>query len=244
MNEKIDKYLKQLNLHEMAKEWTSIPFTTKEEFVLKLLEPEIKKQEAAKEARLVKSAGFIEIKKLDDFEWHSEIDIRRDTTTPEEIKNLGFIPKKENLIFIGAAGTGKTHLASALGLEACQQGKNVRFFKTSKLVNTLLEQKQAGTLDRFLTGLKKLDLMIIDEFGFIPFNETAAMLLFELIEDFYTNKRSLIITSNLEFKQWHTILGNNYITAPLVDRLAHYSHILVFSGVSFRLKQSMERKNR
>ena len=109
------------------------------------------------------------------------------------------------------------------------------------LVNLLLEKNNKGTLNTFLSGLKKVELIVIDEIGFVPLHKDAAELLFQVISDSY-ERRSLIITSNLEFSQWNSVFGDNRLTAALIDRLVHHSHIVIFSGESYRLKQSMMRQ--
>lgn len=142
---------------------------------------------------------------------------------------------------MGAVGIGKTHLANGVALKAFHSGKSVRFFTTANLVNLLLEKNQKGYLNNLVTSFKKVDLMVIDEGGIVPLHKDAAGLLFQLISDCY-ECRNLIITSNLEFSQWNTIFGDDRLTAALIDRLIHHSHILIFSGQSWRLKQSMQRQ--
>ena len=154
---------------------------------------------------------------------------------------LTFLDPKENLIFMGAVGTGKTHLATAIALKACQEGREVRFFTAASLANLLLEKNNKGALNGFLGSLKKTELIVIDEVGFVPLHKDAAELLFQVISDCYERK-SLIITSNLEFSQWNTVFGDNRLTAALIDRLIHHSHIVIFSGESYRLTQSMRRQ--
>ncbi len=154
---------------------------------------------------------------------------------------LQFLTSKENLIFMGSVGTGKTHLATAIALKACQEGRSVRFFTAAGLANLLLEKNNKGTLNPFLASLKKVELIVIDEIGFVPLHRDSAELLFQVISDCYERK-SLIITSNLEFSQWNTVFGDNRLTAALVDRLIHHSHIVIFSGESYRLTQSMQRQ--
>ena len=199
MSEVIEKHLRQLKLSGLAKDWANVPFTTKEEYLIKLLEIELKERETNRINRFVKIAGFNVIKTLDSFEWNPNINIPNGLTR-EEIETFSFIAKRENLILMGAVGTGKTHLATAIGLSVCQNAKRVRFFTAAGLANTLLEKNQKGSLNTFLTGLKKVDLMIIDEVGFVPLHKDAAELLFQVISDCY-ERRSLIITSNLEFSQ-------------------------------------------
>lgn len=240
LSEKIEKYLRQLKLGGLVKDWTSVSFSTKEEYLTNLLELELKERETNRINRLVKTAGFNVIKTLDDFEWNPNINIPNGITQ-EEIEKFKFISRKENLILMGAVGTGKTHLATAIGLTSCQNDKRVRFFTAAGLANILLEKNQKGNLNNFLSALKKVELMIIDEIGFVPLHKDAAQLLFQVISECY-ERRSLIITSNLEFSQWNTIFGDNRLTAALIDRLVHHSHILIFSGESFRLAQSMKRQ--
>ena len=134
-------------------------------------------------------------------------------------------------------------MAPAIALKACQNGKHSRFFTAASLANILLEKNQKGSLNGFLSALKKVELMVIDEIGFVPLHKEAAELLFQVISDCY-ERRSLIITSNLEFSQWNTVFGDNRLTAALIDRLIHHSHILIFSGESYRLTQSMLRQKK
>ena len=122
-------------------------------------------------------------------------------------------------------------------MKACQEGRRVRFFTAAELANILLEKNTKG----YLGTLKKVELVVIDEIGFVPLHKDAAELLFQVISDCYERK-SLIITSNLEFSQWNTVFGDNRLTAALVDRLIHHSHIVIFSGESYRLTQSLNRQ--
>ena len=118
-----------------------------------------------------------------------------------------------------------------------------RFFTAASLANLLLEKNNRGTLNSFMSQLKKVELIVIDELGFVPLHKEAAQLIFQVISDCYERK-SLIITSNLEFSNWNTVLGDNRLTAALIDRLVHHSHIVIFSGESYRLQQSMKRQTR
>jgi DNA replication protein DnaC len=239
-SEQIEKYMRQLRLGALAKDWAKIPFTNKEQYVTDLLELELREREVNRINRGIKSAGFNVIKHLDDFVWTNSVALP-DGITQSEIESFSFVGKKENLILMGAVGTGKTHLATGVALSACHAGKSVRFFTAANLANILLEKNHKGQLNNLLTSFRKVDLMVIDEVGFVPFHKDAAELLFQVISDCY-ERRSLIITSNLEFSQWNTIFGDDRLTAALIDRLIHHSHILIFSGQSFRLKQSMSRQ--
>lgn len=240
MSEQIEKYMRALKLGGLAKEWQTVKFENTEQYLRELLELELKEQEVNRINRMVKIAGFRVIKTLNDFIWTNGIQIPQGLTV-EDIENFKFLERKENLIFMGAVGTGKTHLATAVALKTCQIGKHTRFFTAASLANILLEKNQKGTLNSFLSTLKKVELMVIDEIGFVPLHKEAAELLFQVISECYERK-SLIITSNLEFSQWNSVFGDNRLTAALIDRLIHHSHILIFSGESYRLTQSMLRQ--
>lgn len=242
MQQEISRYLRQLKLGALAKEWETVEFKAKEQYLYDLLSIEVREREISKINRSVKLAGFKVVKLLDEFIWNNNIAVP-ETITQQEIEEFKFIDKKENLILMGTVGTGKTHLATAVALKACQRGKNIRFFTAAGLANQLLEKYQKGTLNNFLKTLKKVDLIVLDEIGFVPLHKDGAELLFQIISDCY-ERRSLIITSNLEFSQWNTIFGDNRLTAAIVDRLIHHSHIFVFTGESFRLRQSMERQRK
>ena len=240
MSEQIERYMRTLKLGGLAKEWKSAHYQNNEQYVTELLEIELKEREINRINRMVKNAGFRVIKTLEDFAWTQKIEIPQGLAK-EDMETFAFIEKKENLIFMGSVGTGKTHLATAIALRACQNGIHARFFTATSLANILLEKNQKGTLRSFLIALKKVELIVIDEVGFVPLHRDAAELLFQVISDCY-ERSSLIITSNLEFSQWNTVFGDNRLTAALIDRLIHHSHILIFSGESYRLAQSMLRQ--
>jgi DNA replication protein DnaC len=237
MGESIEKMMHALRLGGLAKSWQEVKYRDREQYVKELLELELKEREVNRINRLVKTAGFRVIKALEDFEWTPTVQIPHGTKR-EDIEEFRFVERKENLILLGSVGTGKTHLATGIALRACQSGKSARFFTAASLANVLLEKNQKKMLSAFLEGLRKVELLVIDEVGFVPLHQEAAELLFQVISDCYEEK-SLIITSNLEFRQWNTIFGDNRLTAALVDRLIHHSHIVVFSGESYRLTQSM-----
>ena len=232
MTELIEQYMRTLKLGGLAKNWRSVQYVSTEQYLTELLKIELHEREINRINRMVKTAGFRVMKTLDDFVWNSSIELPHDLIQEQP---------KENLIFMGAVGTGKTHLATAIALKACQEGHRVRFFTAAELANILLEKNTKGTLNNFLNTLKKVELIVIDEIGFVPLHKDAAELLFQVISDCYERK-SLIITSNLEFSQWNTVFGDNRLTAALVDRLIHHSHIIIFSGESYRLTQSMNRR--
>ena len=236
----IETMMRQVKLGGMAKGWRSIPFIDPEQYVTALLKLELLEREANRINRRMKKANFRVLKTLDEFVWTPKIELPNGLTQAY-MEDLSFLGAKENLIFMGTVGTGKTHLATAIALKACQEGREVRFFTAAELGNNLLEKNSKGSLNSFLAGMKKTELIVIDEVGFVPLHKDAAELLFQVISDCYERK-SLIITSNLEFSQWNTVFGDNRLTAALVDRLIHHSHIVIFSGESYRLTQSMNRQ--
>ena len=141
---------------------------------------------------------------------------------------------------MGNSGTGKTHLATALGFSACCQGYKVRFFGCTALVTQLLEAREDKQLQRLLKQLEKLDLLILDELGYVPFSKAGSELLFEVVSRAY-ERQSLIVTSNLPFENWTEVCGSERLTGAMLDRLTHKVHIIEANGQSYRLEQSRKR---
>ena len=240
MNESIEQQMRTLKLGGLAKAWHTVEFGNPEQYLRDLLALEVRERDTNRINRMVKTAGFHVLKTLDDFVWNKSVELPNGMSR-EYMIDLAFLERKENLIFMGAVGTGKTHLAAAIAMKACEQGRHTRFFTAASLANILLEKNQKGQLASFLKMLKKMELVVVDEVGFVPLHKDAAELLFQVVSDCY-ERRSLIITTNLEFSGWNTVFGDNRLTAALVDRLIHHSHILIFSGESYRLTQSIHRQ--
>ena len=156
----------------------------------------------------------------------------------EEMIGCEFVRNAENLIFFGSPGTGKTHLANALGIEACKLKFNVCFYSTSEFVSVLTETFKAGDLPAFLRNLSRLDLLILDEWGYLPLEPVGAQLLFRVISEFYENK-SIILTTNLAFSEWDKIFNDKKLTGAILDRMIHHSHFIQFSGESYRIAHSL-----
>ncbi|MFZ5501165.1 MAG: ATP-binding protein, partial [Candidatus Micrarchaeota archaeon] len=169
-----------------------------EEFLLKVLSEEIDRRERGKKARLLNRAGFPVFKSFEDYDF-SEIRFPP-ALSKEELLRADFIPEKKNLVLYGGVGTGKTHMAIALGIAACEKGLSVRFLTVTELVLKLTEAYKAGTLERLIRDLKQLDLLILDEWGYVPVDREGSQLLFRIIADSYESK-SLILTTNLEFSK-------------------------------------------
>ena len=238
----IEATMRTLKLGGMAKEWRSVTYQDNDQYMQELLDIEVREREANRMARMIKQANFRVIKTLDTFIWKPTIEVPA-TITREEIENAAFVKNKENLLLMGVSGTGKTHLATAIAMSLCKKGRHVRFYTATGLANILQEKYQRGTLTNFMTSLRKVELLVLDEVGFITLHKEASELLFQVISDCYEQK-SLIVTSNVEFSQWNTVFGNDKLTAAMIDRLIHHSHILVFSGPSHRLEESVQRQRR
>lgn len=238
----IEQTMRTLKLGGLAKEWRSVSYHDTEQYMRDLLDIEVREREANRMARMIKQAGFRVLKTLDSFVWKSGIEIPS-SITREEMETASFVDYKENLVLMGAVGTGKTHLATAIALNLCRQGRHVRFYTATGLANILQEKHQRGMLAGFMSSLRKVELLVLDEIGFITLHKEASELLFQVVSDCYEQK-SLIITSNLEFSQWNTVFGDSKLTAALIDRLIHHSHIVVFSGPGHRLEESMKRQKK
>lgn len=237
MNEKLLEYSKKLKLgKDFLKEYDDIPFTSKEDYLVKIFEVALNYRKINAKNRLLKQAKFDVLKTFEGYDF-SEVEFP-ETIGREEIEKLDFIMRQENLIFYGSVGTGKTHLATAIGVAACIAGKKVRFYKVASLVNELIDAYEKSELRKFMSSLKKYDLLICDEWGYIPLETKGAELLFQVIADCYERK-SLIITTNLEFGKWNSIFLDKKLTAAIIDRIIHHSHLITFTGESYRLKNSI-----
>jgi len=236
VRELIADYCRQLKWgNSIVENYQNLEANTHEEFLIKLLTMELSNREMTRKNRYLKQAGFDMMKTFQGYEF-DQIQIPASITL-DELKNADFIENKENLILYGAVGTGKTHMATAIGVAACNRGKKVKFYRTAALVNDLIDAKAKGNLSRFLKQLEKTDLLICDEWGYIPLDRQGAQLLFQVVSSCY-EKKSVIITTNLEFSKWNGIFFDEKLTSAIIDRLVHYSHLLVFSGKSYRLEHS------
>ena len=238
----IEQTMRTLKLSGLAKDWRNVEYNDAEQYMRELLDIEVRERDANRMARMIKQAGFRVLKSLDNFVWKPTIEIPG-SITREEIESADFVCRKENLVLMGAVGTGKTHLATAVALSLCQKGRHVRFFTATGLANILQEKHQRGTLTGFMNSLRRVELLVLDEIGFVTLHKEASELLFQVVSECYEQK-SLIITSNLEFSQWNTVFGNDKLTAAMIDRLIHHSHIIVFSGPGHRIEESMARQRR
>lgn len=210
-----------------------------EEFLFNLLEREVMKREENQVKRLINQARFPLKKTLDTFDFTQIPGLNQ--TKVLTLSRGQFIKDKENVILAGNSGTGKTHLAIALGICACQLRYKVGFYTAAGLVNELTEMESEKKLLKYQKQWLRYDLVIVDELGYIPFNRRSAELLFQFFSSRY-ERGSMIITTNLEFSEWNQVFGDEKMTAALLDRITHNAHILITNGESFRLKQTMKRQ--
>jgi DNA replication protein DnaC len=220
------------NLADMAQ---TIMGESHQEYLYQLLSGELKNRELGRAAKLINSAGFYGMKTFDEFSF-DEITLPADLT-PEKLKSLAFIREKKNIIMYGRTGTGKTMLSTALGVAACRKGIPVKFYRTAALVNKLSEARKAGTLGALRRKLDKASLIILDEWGYVPYDRTGAQLLFDYLSGIHESK-SIILNTNLEFSRWVNVLYDEQMTAALVGRLMHHCYLLLFPGENNRLKES------
>lgn len=217
-------------------EWAQKGTPKQREYLHGVLLAEHESRQESRRQRLLKAARLPALKSLTGFDYTAvrfPADYGR-----EPLESLEFISRAQDLVLYGDVGTGKTHMASALVAAACRQGIQARFFTTSALVMMLRRAKDEGRLDKELASLAKNQLLAIDELGYLPIDIEGARLLFQVIADGY-EKRSLIITTNLEFSRWGTVFGDDNMAAAVIDRLVHHGRLLQFRGESYRVKHAL-----
>jgi DNA replication protein DnaC len=240
-------HLKQLKLPTMLRDYASVAGVCGREkvsfetFLLRLCERELLERQQRATQRRIKAAKFPALKTIESFRFDQQPSINE--ALVRELLTGEFIERQENVLLIGNSGTGKTHLATALGLAACQEGRKVRFFGVTGLVTSLLESREDRRLERLLKQVSRQDLLILDELGYVPFTKAGAELLFEVVSRAY-ERQSLIVTTNLPFEQWPEVCGTERLTGAMLDRLTHRVHIVEANGESYRLRDSQRRMKR
>jgi DNA replication protein DnaC len=209
-------------------------------YLLRMTELELLERERRSTERRVRQARFPVTKSLDSFDFLAIPSLNKAMVL--ELARCEFLLRRENVLLLGNSGTGKTHVALALGLSACQRGHRVRFTTAAALVHELMEARDEKKLLRFQKQVASYELLIVDELGFVPLSKTGAELLFEVFSQRY-ERASTLVTSNLPFQEWTEILGSERLTGALLDRLTHHVHILEMNGDSFRLKQSRRKRD-
>jgi DNA replication protein DnaC len=208
-------------------------------FLLQLCELELIERERKASERRLKLARFPAHKLLDEFDFAARPSINKPLLL--QLLQGDYLDQRENIILVGPSGTGKTHLAISLGVAACGQGKKVRFFRVTELITLLLEAKEERQLLRLRHQLGKLDLLILDELGYVPASKAGAELVFDVIASAY-ERNSLVVTTNLPFENWTEVLGSERLTGAALDRLTHRCHILETKGESYRLQDAKRRR--
>jgi DNA replication protein DnaC len=240
----LEHHLKKLRLPTMGREWEAVAASCAKEgrdygdFLLGLTERELIEREQRAAERRIKGAKFPVLKTIDSFDFAAQPTINE--LLMRQLLSGEYLEARENILLIGNSGTGKTHLATALGFAACTQGRKVRFWSATALVTHMLELREQQDLKRFLTQIEKHELLVLDELGYVPFSKDGAELLFEVVSRAY-ERLSLIVTTNLPFEQWTEVMGSERLTGALLDRVTHRVHIIEANGESYRLKDARKR---
>ena len=237
--------LKQLKLPTMLAEWEKLAREAAakdeayESYLLRLTEAEVTTRSANALAARIRAAGFPVPKDFDTFDFAACPSLSKQKVL--ELSRGEWIEQRFNCCLIGNAGTGKTHVATSLGLAICRLGRRVKFVTAAALVTQLEEAQQQHRLDRLLSQLDRLDLLIVDELGYLSFSRSGAELLFQVFAERY-ERRSLLVTSNLAFSEWGQVFQGDRMTAALLDRLTHRCLIFEMNGESYRFRESMKAK--
>jgi DNA replication protein DnaC len=208
-------------------------------FLLQLCELELIEREHKAADRRLKAARFPATKTLDGFDFTARPSLNKPLVL--DLVRGDYLARRENILLVGPSGTGKTHMALALAIAACGQGRRVRFWRVTELITTLREAEEDRQLARLRGQLAKLDLLVLDEFGYVPASKAGAELLFDVIATAY-ERTSIVLTTNLPFENWTEVLGNERLTGAALDRLTHRSQVLETSGESYRLQDAKRRR--
>jgi len=241
IKQQIDELSRTLHLPAFRREYEQQSSQALEEslsyeaFLLRLMELESQTREENRRKSQIRQAGFVQYKFLHDL---SREDLPADAAAKlPQLEKLDFIRSGQNIILSGNPGTGKTHLATALGLKACQEGYKVLFTTVSRLLTQIRESRSQKTLRTLENRFEKFDLVICDEFGYVSFDKEGAEMLFSHLS-LRCGRKSTIITTNLSFERWNEIFGDTVLTAAMVDRLTHRALMVNMSGKSFRVKET------
>jgi DNA replication protein DnaC len=243
----LQHHLKALKLPTIGRECAKIASRCATEnvdhlaFLLQLCERELIDRERRASERRLKAAKFPTYKTLETFDFKAQPSLNKVLIT--ELMVGEYIDKRENILLVGNSGTGKSHVAIALAIAACGQGRRVRFYRVTELITQLMEAREERVLLRLKTQLAKLDLLILDELGYVPASKVGSELLFDVISTAY-ERHSIIVTTNLPFENWTEVLGSERLTGATLDRLTHRCHILEAGGESYRLRDAKTRQTK
>ncbi|GAA2437067.1 ATP-binding protein [Actinomadura vinacea] len=232
----LTRVLKAPSLHaavERLAERARAESWTHEEFLAACLQREVAARESHGGEARIRSARFPARKALEDFDFDHQRSLKREVIA--HLGTLDFVAARENVVFLGPPGTGKTHLSIGLGIRACQAGHRVAFATAAEWVARLADAHAAGRLQDELTKLARIPVLIVDEVGYIPFEPEAANLFFQLVSSRY-ERASLIVTSNKPFGRWGEVFGDDVVAAAMIDRLVHHAEVISLKGDSYRLK--------
>ena len=237
--EEISNYCKRISWSQVAVDLCKEAKAMEEAFLHKVLEKELENREASRRRRLLREAAFPVYKTLETYDF-GQIKLPSGLEK-EDLVNGSLLRHKRNLILYGSVGTGKSHLATAIGVKACEEGYKVRFFTVPEIIVRLTQVYKEGTLEKTMKKILSADLIIFDEWGYVPVDRQGAQLLFRLIAESY-ERRSIIITTNIEFSKWGAIFTDDQMAAAMIDRLAHHGHLIVFNGESYRMRHALMKK--
>jgi DNA replication protein DnaC len=240
----LEQQLKQLYLTAILRQYQTDAKSAAEDgwsyeaYLASLMQQEVERRSRNRRQRRIKEAHFPLLKELADFDFAAVPKLNQQKVM--ELAQGDYLDQAESVLLVGNPGLGKSHIAIGLGMAACRQDRRVRFYTVTHLVNELQEAQTHHQLPRYVEKARRHHLVILDEFGYVPFSPTGAQLLFQFCAALH-EQTSLIVTTNLPFSDWIQVLGDERLTSGLLDRLTFRSHILEFLGDSYRFRHGLER---
>lgn len=240
----LDSYLKRLKMPTVLRDYPKLAEEAGKEnksyeaFLLALLETEVTTRESNAVKKRIAQAGFPRIKEIAEYDFTQLPNLKKQKVL--QLTHCDYLQRQENIVFMGNNGTGKSHLAIGLGMEACRRGHRVSYFTAASLAHQLIEARSEKKLLRLEKQIDKSPLLIVDELGYVPLIQEGAQLLFGILSQRY-ERASVIVTTNLEFSEWVKLFAEEKLTAALLDRLTHRCQVFLMNGESYRFKTSQKR---